>query len=181
MENYLGEIRIFAADFAPDGWALCDGSLLQISVYSTLFTKLGTTYGGDGVSTFALPDLRSRIPVGAGEGQGLIPVGLGQAGGTEQIVLEPQNLPPHKHQMNAIAIAGTDTNPGSCMMAVSAVGFEAYVTDDGQAQLVPMHPSSISRFVGRNAPVSIVQPFTTINYIIALDGIYPPPPPSPHH
>lgn len=183
MIPFIGEIRMFAGDYPPQGWALCDGSILQISNNDALFNLIGTTYGGDGYSTFGVPDMRGRIPVNAGAGPGLTPIGLGGRSGAERVTLRASNLPPHTHVLNAVNSAGTVPTPQNMMMAASLAASPAYVTNkvpdpqtDPPTPLPPpiaMNTVSITTS-GESIPISIMQPYTTINFIIALSGIYPP-------
>jgi len=175
MDNYIGEIRIFAGNYAPEDWAICDGSLLQISENDTLFTLLGTTYGGDGQVTFGLPDLRGRIPVHQGTGTGLTPVRLGQAGGLEKTALIADNLPAHSHVLNAVNVPATTGAPVNMMMATTTRN--VYVPNTSVPPVAPPAPvalnaASISSS-GSVAPVSLVQPYAAINFIIATNGYFP--------
>jgi microcystin-dependent protein len=178
MDPIIGEIRMFAGNYAPAGWALCDGSTLQISSNDTLFMLIGTSYGGDGFETFALPDLRGRVPVNAGSGAGISPIGLGEQGGTEQVTLQVANLPPHTHVLNAITAQGTLLDPTGNMMALTTDANPAYVKNEAKAPLttlptaVAMHTNGIAT-AGQNVPVSVVQPFTAVNFIIATQGVFP--------
>lgn len=113
-EPFVGEIRMFGFNFEPQGWAFCDGRLLPISQNAALFSLLGTTYGGDGVSTFALPDLRSRVPVSLGQGEGLSSYAEGQAGGTETVTITPAQMPAHTHAVNASSSPAASERPAAC-------------------------------------------------------------------
>jgi len=172
MENYIGEIRMFAGNFAPQDWALCNGSLLPIAQNEALFTLLGTTYGGDGVTTFQLPDLRSRVPVHVGNGTGIPNVVAGQTGGTENVTLTVANLPAHSHTINGVNATGTSGNPAGLSPATpDTAGKNAYITTPA-ANMVQMANSSILP-AGNGLPVPVMQPYVTINFIIALYGIFP--------
>ncbi|QKJ31114.1 phage tail protein [Mucilaginibacter mali] len=177
MDNFLGEIRMFAGSYAPQNWHYCDGSTLQISQYEALFTLLGTTYGGNGQTTFGLPDLRGRAPVHKGTGTGLAPVVLGQMGGSETATLTAANLPPHAHVLTAVnAPAATNTPTTNSMLSTTTP--VAYVTNTSTPPAplptpVAMYGASIG-YSGANLPVSIVQPSMAIGFIIALTGIFPP-------
>src|SRR3569623_1528496 len=127
MDNFLGEIRMFAGNYAPEDWHFCDGSTLQINQFDALYALLGTTYGGDGRVTFGLPDLRGRAPVHKGTGTGLPPVTLGQKGGSETVSLPAANLPPHTHPLNAVNAPATTNTPGNGMM-LSTAPVSAYIT-----------------------------------------------------
>lgn len=170
MDPFLGEILMFAGNFAPRGWALCDGQLLPISQYSALFSILGTTYGGDGRTTFALPDLRGRTPVHAGNGPGLSDRRLGTKGGSETNVLNSAQLPSHSHGLYASSNGPDVKNPGGAFLPTPGrSGEDTYAASVGTA--TPMG-TSIGN-TGANHPVNNMQPFTTVNYIIALQGVFP--------
>lgn len=162
-EPFVGELSIFGGNFAPRGWALCDGQLLPISQYSALFSILGTIYGGDGVSTFGLPDLRSRVAIHPGNGPGLSSYRLGQKGGAETVTLTTSQIPAHNH--SAQLKVATSANPVTRDFPdVSQAGASADVTFD---QAVETSNS------GGGQPHDNIQPFQCVNYIIALQGIYP--------
>jgi len=162
---YIGEIRIFAGNFAPVDWALCDGSLIDISENSTLFSLIGTTYGGDGQSTFALPDLRGRVPIHLGNGYV-----LGQAGGVETVTLTTAQLPSHTH-----AAAANDGTSGTPMDSPQGNYWSGWT--GGQysvsAPAQTMSPAAVSNSTGGSSPHDNMIPFQAINFIIALYGIYP--------
>jgi microcystin-dependent protein len=160
---YIGEIRMFAGNFAPVGWELCHGQLLSISENDTLFTLIGTTYGGDGQSTFALPDLRGRIPVHHGGGYV-----MGQAAGSETTTLTIAQIPAHSHQMLASSQSATETTPSN--MVVPAVA-NALIYDN-LPPFFTMNQSVISP-VGSSQPHNNMMPYLSINFIISLFGIYP--------
>lgn len=183
MEPFLGQIILFGGNFAPRGWAQCNGQLLPISQNSALFSILGTTYGGDGRTTFALPDLRGRAPIGWGNGPGLGPVELGEVGGAQTTTLTIPNLPSHNHPVTqSLQVAqgassnggDTDTpNPGAVPAAASGNAIYSHSTPD--TTLLPAHATGTITVgvTGGNAPVSIQNPYVGMNYIIALEGIYP--------
>jgi microcystin-dependent protein len=164
---YIGEIRLFAGNFAINGWAFCDGSLLPISEYETLFNLIGTTYGGDGQSTFGLPDLRGRVPVHQGTGSGLSPVGLGQMGGVETVTLSSNQIPNHTHSVLASSDAAS-TNVPSSGVVLASPSYNAYRAGVPGAALNAPVPS-----VGGSQAHTNMQPFLAINYIISLFGVYP--------
>jgi microcystin-dependent protein len=164
----LGEIRMFAGTFAPNGWALCNGQLLPIANNQALFSLLGTTYGGNGQTTFALPDLRGRVPMHAGDGPGLTPRVLGESGGAENHTLILPEIPTHSHQALADTGVGTTGDPGNALPARNAAGIPQYGTHAN----VALSPVSIAP-AGGSQPHSIMQPYTTVTFIIALVGIYP--------
>lgn len=162
-QPYIGEIRMFAGNFAPAGWMFCEGQLLPISENETLFQLIGTTYGGDGESTFALPDLRSRIPVH--QGNGFI---LAETGGAEEVTLTVTQLPVHTHAMLASTGPGNNNNPLNMVTAESA-SVKIYVQDPpaGNLNLNAITP------VGGSQPHTNIQPYLCINFIISLFGIFP--------
>ncbi|MDC5698473.1 tail fiber protein [Intrasporangium calvum] len=163
-EPFLGEIRLLSFIFAPKGWALCNGQLLPINQNQALFALLGTTYGGDGQVNFALPDLRGRVPiqVGAGHTQG-------ERGGEQAHTLTAAELPTHTHAQQASSASATTGVTGPGVMKASSVGSFAY----GSAQnLVPMDSSAIGT-VGGTQPHQNMQPYLTISFCIALQGIFP--------
>jgi len=169
MNPYLGEIRIFAGNFAPQGWALCNGQLLPISNNAALFSLLGTYYGGDGVSTFALPNLQSRVPVGQGQGPKLSPYVLGQQGGTENVTLTAQQMPQHNHTMGTLSSAGTAARPNANLLAQSTAG-NVYgpAPSDGSS----LNTAAIGS-AGSSHPHANIQPYLALTFIIALQGVYP--------
>jgi microcystin-dependent protein len=164
-QPYVGEIRMFAGNFAPNGWALCQGQTMPIAENETLFQLIGTTYGGDGQQTFNLPDLASRVPVHQG-GSYL----LGQGGGVESVTLSIAQLPPHNHGFMASAAIATGTNPGNNLIANSQ-GAQPYIQESPDGNL---NPNSIGPAGGNQAHTNI-QPVLCINFIISLFGIYPSP------
>jgi microcystin-dependent protein len=173
-DPFLGEIRMLGANFAPVGWALCQGQLLPISQNAALFSLLGTTYGGDGVQTFALPDLQGRVPLGMGQGSGLSPYVEGQKGGSESVTLTTQQMPAHSHAVAAAETQST-TNPAGAVPAntqppTPGAAPKIYgASPDGKTT---MNSAMIGQ-TGGNQPVSVQQPYLAVNYIIALVGIFP--------
>jgi microcystin-dependent protein len=166
-QPYVGEIRIFAGNFAPTGWMFCDGSLLSISENETLFQLIGTTYGGDGQSTFALPDLRSRIPIHQGNGtQGNTYI-IGQTGGQEEVTLTLNQLPAHRHVPAAQTGRGNSNKPGNAVWA-SSILKQYSETPSGS-----MLADNIVSYTGGNQAHSNIMPFLGINFIISLFGIFP--------
>ncbi|QJD95222.1 phage tail protein [Mucilaginibacter robiniae] len=172
VEAYIGEIRMFAGNYAPEGWAFCNGQIMSISSNDILFTLLGTTYGGDGVSTFALPDLQGRVPVHNGTGVGLNPIALGEAGGVTSVSITTANVPPHTHLVNAANEAGTTSTPGSNLISNSA-GRAVYVQGSSSPDLSAMSSQSVSPAGVTNINESIMQPYRAISFIIALTGVFP--------
>jgi microcystin-dependent protein len=164
-QPYVGEIRIFAGNFAPAGWMFCEGQLLPIAENETLFNLIGTTYGGDGQSTFALPDLRGRLPIHQGAG-----FTLAQTGGAEQVTLTINQIPAHTHAFLATANAASSTIPANQVPAITqAATITPYGTD---APLVQLSPSSVGS-AGGNQPHNNFQPYLCIDFIISLFGIFP--------
>ncbi|PKQ62115.1 phage tail protein [Labilibaculum manganireducens] len=180
-DGYLGEIRLFAGNFAPRGWHYCDGSLLPIADNDALFSLLGTVYGGDGRSTFGLPDFRGRIPVGVGTGPGLTERWLGQISGMEISTLTVDSLPSHTHSLKAVGTEGNEQQPEDAVFALSYGQFQQEgSTYTGQntnftkstTNLEPMNPKSVGNAGGSTQHYN-VQPFLGINYVICLQGLYP--------
>lgn len=169
MENYLGEIRIFAGNYAPDGWHLCDGSMLQISQYQTLFAVMGTTYGGDGVNTFGLPDLRGRIPVGQGNGPGLTARRMGLSFGAETATVPQDGWPAHTHALMASSDAATNGTPGENALATTTVQVPLY---DAKTNPKALDKRAVNS-AGGDQPHRNVMPSSCINFIIATEGLFP--------
>jgi microcystin-dependent protein len=165
---YVGEIRLFAGNFAPAGWQLCDGQLLPISENETLFNLIGTTYGGDGQQTFALPDLRGRVPLHQGTHAGLT-YQMGQAAGTETVTLLPQQLPVHTHGLMASSAAASGSTPAGALLAATSVA--SY--DIGTASTA-MAGTAIAP-AGGAQPHENMAPTLAVNYIISLFGVFPSP------
>jgi microcystin-dependent protein len=175
MEGVLAVVTCFAADFAPKNWALCSGQILQISTNQALFSLLGTTYGGNGIQTFGLPDLRGRTPVSAGQGPGLSNYNLGQVTGAESVTLTTPNLPSHIHTGPVTLQLQADSNPGSSTSVEFAypAGLNgAYAAAPNGTMVAPAYAATIGP-TGNNQPVSILSPYLAINYIICLYGIFP--------
>ncbi|HEY2084305.1 MAG TPA: tail fiber protein [Verrucomicrobiae bacterium] len=167
---FLGEIRMFGGNFAPRGYALCNGQLLSIAQNTALFSLLGTTYGGDGVSNFALPNLQGRVPIHFGNGAGLSPYYLGQQAGTEAVTLNLNQMPIHSHPVNSTGAGGNQASPVGNLPAIESTGTSLNYSNAGSSG--QMSPSTIGT-AGGNQPFTVVQPYLTINFIIALQGIYP--------
>lgn len=164
-QPYVGEIRMFGGNFAPTGWMFCAGEILPISEYETLFQLIGTTYGGDGQNTFALPDLRGRIPVH--EGSGFI---LAETGGVETVTLTTNQIPVHNHTAAADSQAGTSADPVGHVWANSA-GAVAYSSDLTGANMAP----GAVRSAGGSQPHDNMQPYLCVSFIISFFGIFPSP------
>lgn len=162
---FLGQITMFAGNFAPRGWALCQGQILGISQNTALFSILGTTYGGNGQTTFALPDLRSRVPVGQGQGPGLSSYTLGEQTGGESVTLQSSNLPPFA--IKAFSDTGDSSRPSNNYPATTnTTSYNS--TSDGST----MNPGAIVGG-GTSSPFSVIPPVLCLNYIICVEGIYP--------
>jgi microcystin-dependent protein len=182
MEPFIGQIMAVGFNFAPRGWAFCDGRLMSIAQNSALFSLLGTTFGGDGIQTFALPDYRSRSPVGMGQGPGLSMVSQGQVSGTEQVTMLPTQMPMHTHTATGHQPASTQsasaTSPAGAVPAVShnadapPVDWESFApVAQADASLAPL--SITVTPAGGNQPVGIRNPYLGTNFIIATEGIFP--------
>ena len=167
-DPWIGEIALVAFNFPPVGWATCDGQLLSIAQNTALFSLLGTTYGGNGQTTFALPDLRGRVPIHMGQGPGLTPYTIGEVAGTETVTLLSSQMPAHSHVVSASTLNGTSDVPTGAFPAKNAAGVPSYVA----AANANMAGSMIGP-TGGNQPHDNRQPFLTMNYIIALQGIVP--------
>ncbi len=166
-DQYLGEIRLFAGNYAPQGWAMCNGQALSISQNEALYSLLGTTYGGDGKSVFQLPDMRGRIPVGTGTANTGTTYPMGQIGGVEQVTLTESNLPAHTHPVKANQLPGNSNSPLNAFFALSELIQYAIASPNGK-----MSAAAVSA-VGGNGSHDNMMPFYTLTYIIALQGNYP--------
>ena len=167
-EPFIAEIRIFAGNFAPRSWAFCNGQLLPISQNAALFSLIGTTYGGDGRTTTALPNLQGRAPMHPGRGPGLTARQLGQRGGTETVTLSEAQMPNHTHTSNSLPAPGNRPSPDESVLA-RTIGATPYVPS---ASLVAMADQALQNAGGSQAHNNL-QPFLTINFIIALQGLFP--------
>jgi microcystin-dependent protein len=168
-EPFVGEIRMFGFGFAPQGWAQCNGQLLPIAQNTALFSLLGTTYGGDGRITFALPDLRSRVPLGQGQGPGLSSYAEGQAGGAETVTLAATQMPGHTHPVKASSSAASSDQPQGRALARSAS--HIYAAEPSASTI--MNADMLGE-AGSSQPHGNIQPYLTVNFCIALAGIFPP-------
>jgi microcystin-dependent protein len=164
-QPYVGEIRMFGGNFAPAGWMFCEGQLLPIAENETLFQLIGTTYGGDGQSTFALPDLRGRLPIHKPQ-----PLTLAETGGAEEITLTVNQIPIHTHPMVVNAGQGSSPNPGNNLLGGSP-NVDVFIQDVAN---VPLAPTSVSP-VGGSQPHTNFQPYLCVDFIISLFGIFPSP------
>ena len=176
MEGTMAVVTTWAADFAPKNWAYCNGQILPIAQNTALFSLLGTTYGGNGQTTFGLPNLQSRTVLGVGSGGGLSSYVLGQIGGTETVTLNINNIPPHTHTgamsvaLNANGTDGTQEGPGGNFPGNYASGYSAGTPDAVTA--VPTYNATIG-VAGSSQPYSVLSPYLVVNYIICMYGIYP--------
>jgi microcystin-dependent protein len=169
--QYIGEIRMFAGAFAPQGWAKCNGQLLAISGNEPLFQLIGTTYGGDGTQTFGLPNLQSRVPIHAGLGGGGSYV-LGQLSGVENATVTTANLPSHAHNVNANSGgANVSVVTGALPGTATGAGIDYYLNPPTNP--VTLASNAIGNSSGTSQPVSVIQPVLAVTFIIALFGIYP--------
>lgn len=194
-EAFLGEIRMFAGNFAPRGWAFCDGQILPISQNTALYALLGTIYGGDGRTTFALPNLQGRVPIHQGQSPGTSQYVLGEASGTENVTLTANELPAHVHSValngtgNTSVALGASSAPGNAsvpgpttvpaIVPNGLVSLNAYSTTAPDTTLSPttatttVNVNGNTGIAGNNMPVHIVQPYQVVSFIIALEGIFP--------
>ncbi len=180
MDEYIGMIKLFAGNFAPQDWAYCNGQLMSIQQYTPLYALLGTTYGGDGTTTFALPDLRGRTPVCFGQAPGMSYYAPAARGGVETVTLTQLQLPTHSHALNAATANGNAALPNTGLLATStgeSSGGDTftgnlYQTQTGTPTLTGTNPNNIG-FAGNNQPHDNRPPFMALNYIICLSGLYP--------
>jgi microcystin-dependent protein len=174
MDPFVAEIRIFPFNFAPKGWAFCDGQLMPISQNTALFSLLGTTYGGDGQSTFALPDMQGKVPMHPGQGPGLSLHDLGEMSGSEIVTLLESEIPSHTHQLRGDNQDQADTSaPGPSTVLAKSAGASVYVAPT--PPLVQMSPNAIAP-AGGDQPHNNMQPYLTLSFCIALQGVFPPRP-----
>lgn len=175
-DPFLGEIRMTGFNFAPNGWALCNGQLLAISQNAALFSLLGTMYGGNGVQTFGLPNLQGRVPIHQGTGLGLSPYAVGEIGGSENVTLLTTQMPAHNHLMGVSNQSGAVADPTNAILAQgnsgsgrAPVAVSDYVSTAATGTLAP----TAIQPAGGSQPHSNIQPFLCVNFIIALQGIFP--------
>lgn len=171
-DPFVAEIRLFPFNFAPRGWAWCDGQLLPISQNTALFSLLGTTYGGDGKSNFALPDLQGRVPMHPGQGPGLRLRDLGETGGSETVTLLESEIPAHNHVLRADNTPASQNVPAAGRVLAASLGGQAYAPL-AQSILQPASGELIAP-VGGNQPHNNLQPYLTFYFCIALQGVFPP-------
>jgi microcystin-dependent protein len=169
-DPYIGEIRMFGGNFAPLGWAFCEGQLLSIGENEALFSLIGTIYGGDGVNNFALPDLRGRLPLHAGQKPGTSFYTIGQVGGVEAVTLLANQLPAHSHPVRASSAPGDSPGPQNEFWSSNSVPVNVY---SSVVPNVSLNPSAVGNS-GGNQPHDNMQPYLAVSFIIALEGIYPP-------
>lgn len=192
METYMGTVMGWAPNFAPRGWAFCQGQILSIAQNSALFSLLGTTYGGNGQTTFALPDLRSRVPLGTGQGPGLSSYVLGQVSGTENVTLTIPEMPAHNHPAQTgnapvhVSAANADTSTPANGSSIAIPGtldgrnFTATLGFNSAAPDVTLNPATSGPasvtvgIAGGNLPHNNIQPYLALNFIICIEGIFPP-------
>lgn len=172
MDPFLGEIRIVGFNFPPVDWAICDGSLLPIGQYDALYTLIGTTYGGDGISNFKLPDFQGRIPVHSGKGTDLTQHVIGEAFGTEQVTLTTAQIPAHTHALQASTAVPTTVSPGNGVLAARAGNNLAMYTADTTTPNAQLSPAAITQS-GSSVPHDNTMPTLGLTFIIAVNGIYP--------
>ena len=171
-DPFVAEIRIFPFNFAPKGWAFCDGQILPLSQNTALFSLLGTTYGGDGKSNFALPNLQGNAPMHPGQGPGLSLHDLGEQGGSETVTLLESEIPSHTHSMMASTQPGEDAAPNTGEALARSVGASLYQTET-ISNIVQLSPSALVP-AGGDQPHNNMMPYLALNFCIALQGVYPP-------
>lgn len=172
MEPFIGEVRMFAGNFAPRGWAFCNGQLMPIAANTALFSLLGATYGGDGKSTFALPDLRGRVPIhaGVGAGPGLTPYSRGESSGVPAVTLIQTEMPAHSHNVSCGTASNQDTPAGGLWSSTARGGGSPYATTTDGTLLSPLSVTP----TGEGLPHNNMQPYLGVSFIIALQGLFPP-------
>jgi microcystin-dependent protein len=171
MDPFVAEIRPFAFAFAPKGWATCDGQLLPLSQNTALFSLLGTYYGGDGKSNFALPDLRDATPMHQGQGGGLTPRSLGETGGTPFVTLLQTEMPAHNHTMNVSGEPSNERQPDPARYIGRGTGVSMYGPNNGSTTTLSFQALTTA---GGSQPHNNMQPYLTLNLCIALQGVFPP-------
>lgn len=171
-DPFVAEIRIFPFNFAPKGWAWCDGQLLPLSQNTALFSLLGTTYGGDGKSNFALPDMQGRAPMHPGQGPGLSLHNLGEQGGSDTVTLLESEIPSHSHMLRGSVEEGTQGTLSNGVSLSTSVGGSPYHTTTN-SNLVTMSPEALA-VAGGSLPHNNMQPYLTLYFCIALQGVFPP-------
>jgi microcystin-dependent protein len=175
MDGYLGEIRMFSGNYAPGGWQLCDGTMMSVSGNEALFTLLGVGFGGDGINTFGVPDMRGRLPVSMGQGAGLQARTLGATGGNETVSLIDAQNPPHFHPLSALNIPGTTVTPGTTVMLAAAQTSGDYLYVNGGASgatAVELNAAALTT-AGGSAGHENIMPSLGVTFIICTAGIFP--------
>jgi microcystin-dependent protein len=178
-QPYLGQVQLFGFNFAPLGWALCHGQTLSISQYAALFSVIGTYYGGNGTSTFQLPNLQGAVAIGAGEGAGLSPYSVGETGGTSTVQVLSSQMPPHNHPFAASTATGTTATAAGAQLGVgryaasgkSGTSYDAYLYSSNQPT-TGLAPQSVS-VAGGNLSHNNMQPYLALSYCIAMTGVFP--------
>jgi microcystin-dependent protein len=174
MNPFVGQILMVGFNFAPQGWALCNGQLLPIAQNQALFSLLGTMYGGDGRTTFALPNLQGRIPIHQGESVGTSTYVIGENGGVEHVILLVDNLPAHSHTANCSTTLGPNSDPAKGFWSKANTGGKKSTATPSYATSTNAQMAATAiGITGGNQPITIVQPFLCVNFIIALTGIFP--------
>lgn len=172
MDPFVAEIRMFAGNFAPTGWALCNGQLLPISQNTALFSLLGTSFGGDGRTTFALPNLMDAAPMGRGQGPGLSDRSIGERAGSSTVTLLASGLPPHSHAVSATTAAGTSSSPAGAVWGEARIGRQTEPMYGTVAQSTMAQGATAA--AGGGQPHNNLPPYLALTFIIALQGVYPP-------
>jgi microcystin-dependent protein len=177
MDPFIGQISLLGCNFAPVGWALCQGQILPISQNTALFSLLGTNFGGNGVSNFALPDLRSRVPIGFGQGAGLSAYTIGQSAGVETVQIAAPNYPSHSHSLTAAAGAATQNAPAGLIEAEGQTGGRGGTLDlalySASGSATTLAPGALASAPGGSQPHNNLQPYLALNFCIALQGVFP--------
>ena len=171
-QPYVGEIRLFPYGFAPNGWFDCDGSLKSIAEYEVLYTLIGTTYGGDGQVTFAVPDMRGRIPIHQGNGPGLSPYVIGQMSGTETVTLLPANIPTHNHTL-MVTTGGANTGTPTATVELGAISGDSLYSNNVAGTNPASMASTAVSITGNSQPHDNLMPTLTVRYCIAWAGVFP--------
>lgn len=177
MDPFLGQISIFGCNYAPMGWALCEGQVLAINQYTALFSLLGTNFGGNGTTNFQLPDLRSRAPLGFGQGPGLSNYTIGQTGGADTVTINAASYPAHSHTLFAAASNATSNAPGGLLEAEGQTAGRGGTVNlalySATGTTTPLLAAALAPAAGGNQPHNNIQPSLALNFCIALQGIFP--------
>lgn len=172
-DPYIGEIRVFPIDYAPTGWATCDGQIMLIQQNTALFSLIGVTYGGNGTTNFALPNLQGRVPVHQGQGRGLSPYYIGENGGSEAVTLLTSQVPQHTHSLQGNQRQAELNTPGPANSLARSTPVTIYKTPAGIVPAQPLASGALGNPVGGNQPHNNLMPYITLNICIALTGVYP--------